>query len=541
MLSFSRKSTQEVPDGVASTHCVAQRGIENVADTLIDLFERAARSHSGRTAVVEPGAGELTYEELDALADQVRDRLVELGVGRGDRVGLQMRKSVDALATVLGILKAGAAYVPVDPDGPVERAAYILADCTAKVVVVEERLAEDLVGEMEACGHRPRVLGVNGTGGGGPLAEAVESATKAEAVHADPDDVSYILYTSGSTGRPKGVILTHRNAVAFVDWCSDTFAPVEEDRFSSHAPLHFDLSILDLYVPLRHGATLVLIDAEAGKNPQGLADLIAEERISIWYSAPSILSMLVQFGRLERHDYPDLRMVFFAGEVFPVKYLRALKERLPRPRYFNLYGPTETNVCTWHEIPEIIDDQRTDPYPIGKVCPHLRGRVVDEDGRDVAPGESGELWITGPNVMRGYWNLPEATERGLVEDDGNCWYRTGDIVREDDAGDLVFQGRRDRMVKRRGYRIELAEIETGLYRHPLVEEAAVLADSDDTGVRITAFLSVGPAARPSIIELRRFCTEHIAEYMVPDRFEFRERLPRTSTDKVDYQSLRASG
>jgi acyl-coenzyme A synthetase/AMP-(fatty) acid ligase len=275
-----------------------------------------------------------------------------------------------------------------------------------------------------------------------------------------------------------------------------------------------------------------------GKDPLGLADLIAETGITVWYSAPSILSMLAQFGKLERHDYSKLRIVFFAGEVFPVKHLRLLKDLIPHPRYFNLYGPTETNVCTWYEIPRTIAPDRTAPYPIGKVCAQLRGIVVDEDGADVAKGGEGELCIAGPNVLCGYWNLPEQTSRAFLPGRAHGpWYRTGDIVIEGDDGDLIFVGRRDRMVKRRGYRIELAEIEAGLYRHPSIKEAAVIALKDqDGGVRIRAFLSTGDR-KPSLIELKRFCAEALPIYMVPDDFSFRDALPKTSTDKIDYQRL----
>jgi acyl-coenzyme A synthetase/AMP-(fatty) acid ligase len=259
----------------------------------------------------------------------------------------------------------------------------------------------------------------------------------------------------------------------------------------------------------------------------------------VWYSAPSILAALAQYGKLERHRFAALRSVLFAGEVFPVRHLRALTRLVPHPRYYNLYGPTETNVCTWHEIPAPVPDDRTQPYPIGRVCANLRGIIVDEGGAEVAKGSEGELCIAGPNVMRGYWNLPEQTARAFLpgRSDGP-WYRTGDIVFEPPDGELTFAGRRDRMVKRRGYRIELAEIEAGLYRHPAVKEAAAVARQDEEGgVRIRAFLTFAEGRRPSIIELKRFCAESLPIYMVPDDFAFRDSLPRTSTDKVDYQAL----
>ncbi|MCB1966764.1 MAG: AMP-binding protein, partial [Candidatus Accumulibacter sp.] len=321
------------------------------------------------------------------------------------------------------------------------------------------------------------------------------------------------------------------------------FAPTAADRFSSHAPFHFDLSILDVHVCLKHGATLVLVGEDIGKDAPRLAQLIADERISIWYSAPSILALLAQFGNLARHDYSALRQVLFAGEVFPVKHLRALCELLPKPRYFNLYGPTETNVCTWHEVPLPVPPERSTPYPIGKVCSHLRACVLDEQGVTVTRGSEGELAIAGPGVMQGYWALPEQTARGFFNaNDGTAWYRTGDIVTEAEDGCYTYLGRRDRMVKRRGYRVELGEIEASLYRHAGIKEAAVIAFADElAGVSITAFLSSRADKRPSLIEIKRFCAENLPLYMIPDRFSWLDSLPKTSTDKIDYQRLKTRG
>jgi len=336
-------------------------------------------------------------------------------------------------------------------------------------------------------------------------------------------------------------MLSHRNGTSFVNWCIDTFQPRRSDRFSSHAPLHFDLSILDIYTAFASGGTLVLVSEETGKDPARLADLISKSRISVWYSAPSILTLLVQYGDLQKYDYSSLRMLLFAGEVFPVKHLRALKSLLPKPQYFNLYGPTETNVCTFYEIPSDIPAERTEPFPIGRVCSHLEAKVFDEDGREVLKGERGELCIQGPSVMQGYWNLPEQTGRAFWGASGERWYRTGDIIVEEPDGDYVLIGRRDRMVKRRGYRVELGEIEAALYRHPTVKEAAVIALADpDSGVRIRAFVSCQDGKRPSIIEMKQFCMGILPPYMIPDLFSFKDSLPKTSTDKIDYQTLKES-
>src|SRR5688572_449646 len=460
---------------------------------------------------------------------------------------MYLAKSIDGVAALCGILKAGAAYVPVDPGAPPPRNAFIMSNCRVSAVVVERRFLDKLKEEWSAAGDFPPVIALDGAGAGEALRHALDAldaeGRAAPTTTATPagDALAYILYTSGSTGKPKGVMLSHENATSFVDWCSEVFGPTEQDRFSSHAPFHFDLSILDIHVALKHGACLVLVPEERGKDPAHLAQLIAEQRISIWYSAPSILSLLAQFGNLDRQDCSALRMVLFAGEVFPVKHLRTLAALLPVPRYFNLYGPTETNVCTFHEVPTPIPGERTSPYPIGKVCSHLQAKVIDERNALVPAGGEGELCIAGRGVMQGYWELPEQTARGfIVDDDGTRWYRTGDVVVEEPGGVYIYRGRRDRMVKRRGYRVELGEIEAGLYRHPRVKEAAVVAVPDEeAGVKITAFLSCREGAPPSLIEMKRFCAENLPLYMVPDRFSWHDALPKTSTDKIDYQKLKA--
>lgn len=511
--------------------------------TLAALFARTAERFGGRIAVSDQGTATITYAELDRLAGQVRRRLVQAGVVPGDRVGVYLHKSIDSVAAILGILKAGAAYVPVDPGSPSARAAYTLTNCGVRAAFVERPMLDGLLSEAAALGGAIPAIPIESVGGGAGLRAAlagVEPDLSPSPPRA-PADLAYILYTSGSTGRPKGVCLSHEAAISYVDWCSEVFRPTETDVFSSHAPFHFDLSILDLYLAFKHGSTLVLIGEELGKDPQKLATLIADTRISMWYSTPSILSLLAQYGRLERHDYGALRVVNFAGEVFPVAQLRVVTRLLPHPRYFNLYGPTETNVCTYHEIPLPVPDERTEPYPIGRCCEHLRCRVVDLDDRDVARGDEGELIVAGPGIMSGYWQLAEQNARAfLVDPDGTPWYHTGDLVVEQADGVFLFHGRRDRMVKRRGYRIELGEIEAGLARHPLVGEVAVVALPDnEAGVKIKAWLSPKNGEKPSLIQLKQFCVDVLPRYMAPDLFEFVPALPRTSTDKIDYQGLKA--
>ena len=360
----------------------------------------------------------------------------------------------------------------------------------------------------------------------------------ADIVARHSDDLAYILYTSGSTGIPKGVMLTHRNAASYVDWCTEIFSPNEHDRFSSHAPFHFDLSILDIYVPIKHGARVDLIPDELGKSPRELATFISSHKITVWYSTPAILSLLAEFGQLEKLDYSALRLVLFAGEVFPVKQLRKVTIQWPTPAYYNLYGPTETNVCTYAPIPLPVPESRTEPYPIGWACSHCTALVLDPENQAVNSGEEGLLYISGPSVFSGYWARPTETAAVFIERDGVRWYNTGDVVREDATDGYIYVGRRDRMVKRRGYRIELGEIESALYRHPAIQEAAVISSSHpESGVRIICYIATQDGSQQSIVDMRTFCNQNLPAYMNPDVFIFVDSLPRTSTNKINYQAL----
>jgi amino acid adenylation domain-containing protein len=502
-------------------------------------LSESAKLHPERIAVEEPSGRSLSYRQLDAASDAVGDQLRSHGVLAGDRVGLYLEKSIASVISIFGILKSGAAYVPVDPHGPPERNLFIFANCSVRAAITDssrlERLkAADREGTFR--GH----LNLQTTSD----AASVPLVLMQGPEHCAPCPVSealaYILYTSGSTGRPKGVMHSHRTALSFVDWCSEEFSPAAEDRFSSHAPFHFDLSILDLFVSIKHGAAVVLIGEELGKQPMRLAPTIASSKISVWYSTPSILRLLVEFGQLDKIDLSSLRLVLFAGEVFPIKHLAALHRLIPKPRYYNLYGPTETNVCTYFEADQRLIEAQERPLPIGRVCSGDEALVVDASGGVVEQGDDGELLISGGSVMLGYWDLKEQNDHAFhIGKSGRAWYRTGDIVREHEPGVFIYLGRRDRMVKRRGFRVELGEIEVALNNHPDVSEAAVVARSDPDGqLSVEAFLAWSAHAVPSILALKKYCSGVLPSYMVPDRFRFLPSLPKTSTDKIDYQKLK---
>jgi amino acid adenylation domain-containing protein len=512
---------------------------------LADYLEASAALYPHHPAVVDSGGNSITYEELNLQVDALAGFLSMSGIGPGDRVGMMVPKSISAIVAIFGIMRAGAAYVPVDPSAPIERGSRILTDCQVAAIIIDDRLLEavpDSEHQLRAIitvgseGHRD-FSGQKTT----PLPVVLQSGKSMTPAPGSASDLAYILYTSGSTGMPKGVMISHSNVLSFVEWFSSTFAPQPQDRFGNSAPLHFDASVLELYPALKYGATVYLVSDDLSKNPKELGRFIVINRLTVWFSTPTALVFLTQFGDLSARDASSLRLVLFGGEIFPVKHLRELQQQWPSPRYYNLYGPTEITVaCTYARIPAPIPADREKPFPIGFPCSHCQTLVLDSDGREVPEGEEGFLHISGPSVSAGYWNRPAENAAAFVYRDNVRWYNTGDVVRWDPAEGFSYLGRKDRMIKRRGYRIELDEIERTLHLHPQVQEAAVVSVPDaDAGVKIVAFLALRQSHARSVIELKTFCSSKLPSYMSPDRFIFQDRLPRTSSAKLDYQELKA--
>jgi L-proline---[L-prolyl-carrier protein] ligase len=510
-----------------------------------ELLRAAARSHSAGIAVVE-GERELSYAELDARSDSLAAALLNRGVAPGDRVGLVLEKSLEAVIAVYGVLKAGAVYVPLDDQAPAHRLGYIARDAGIECVVSSQAKRKVCLAMIDAGVPLRLVVGADAEPGEAQLraerepewltwSAVADFALEAPPVAADPDALAYILYTSGSTGEPKGVMLSHANGLAFVEWAAKEVAVGPGDRLSSHAPFHFDLSTFDLFAATCGAATVVLVPRELSIFPVMLARFITEQEITVWYSVPSALIALVLRGELESASLGKLRTIIFAGEVFPVKYLARLMELVPGARYLNFFGPTETNVCTWYEVPSGAPP--TAELPIGRPLPGVGAAIVRDDGAPSPAQELGELVIEGPTVMHGYWRDPERTERTLSIGGETRRYRTGDLVRLRADGELLFAGRRDSQIKTRGYRVELGEIEAALNAIDVVVEAAVVAVPDEAITnRLRAFVVTSePVAEARLL---RLCRERLPSHMIPDEIELRAELPKSSTGKVDRRALR---
>ena len=491
---------------------------------LHEWLRESAAARPDSVALIEEER-ETTFGELFAQAQSLALRFCEHGIQPRDRIALALPKSTDAIVAVYASLLAGAIYVPIHPRWPRERLDRALAECGARLLI-------------DGNGPRPRITDLRA---GSTIAwpePAMRQGNPARVPQVSllrpgklpvmrSEDTALILFTSGSTGQPKGVELTHRAVSAFVRWTAREFQIVAGDRIACPSPLGFDLSTFDIFNMALRGATAVLAPDNIVWMPRFLVRFLRESRVSCWYSVPSILAGMLREGGMAAHSYPDLRLILFAGEVFPAPALAKLLAAAPDALCANLYGPTETNVVTWCPVPPCFDGSQ--PLPIGHPCPYAKVRI-DEN--------SGELLAGGDSLMRGYWNRPDETECRMVTLDGVTYYRTGDRVSRAPDGNYLFAGRLDRQIKRRGFRIELGEIEAALLgQEDILESAVVAVEDGQKGIVIAAFIRLSSPGAVTLADLKAFCGRRLPPYMLPDRFHFLDAITKGNRGKIDYLAL----
>ncbi|WP_437290235.1 amino acid adenylation domain-containing protein [Sorangium sp. So ce406] len=484
------------------------------------LFEAQAAQAPERTALLFEGAP-VSYGELNRRANQLAHHLRARGVGRGALVGVCMPRSPNMIVALLAVLKAGGAYVPLDPTYPRDRLAFMIEDARPALLIAQAELLAALPAAL------PPVVRL----GESEPAFAHERADDPDA-GALPDDLAYVIYTSGSTGRPKGVLIEHRSLSAFAEAQRKLLGVEPGTRVLQFTRLSFDVSVMEIFVPLFAGGVVCLARAEALMPGPGLVDLLRQQRIQMAMLTPSAL-MAVPFDAL-----PDLRVLCVAGEVCPAE----LPRRWARGRRFlNGYGPTEATVLATSAeyAPDVARPT------IGRPLPNTQVYVLDAHGQPAPIGVPGELHIGGIGLARGYLNRDDLTASRFVraafpEAQGARLYRTGDLVRWLPDGEIDFLGRLDEQVKIRGFRIELGEIEAVLASHPDVVEAAVVTRQHAPGdVRLAAFF-IPRGGRADAGALRRFLSERLPDYMVPPVLAPLERWPQTPSGKIDRRALAAS-
>jgi amino acid adenylation domain-containing protein len=518
---------------------------------LQDWITRQAYRRPEALAVV-CGETRLTYAQVDRLSTQLARLLDEGGCRRGDRVALLMPKSAMAIVALLGIYKADAVYVPLDPSSPASRLKKILESCENRWLLaagpVGPLLAE--LGSDEAW--RPQVqigwlddpppldprLNIRFTIADVRRCPAVPLPTRN-----GPDDPAHILFTSGSTGTPKGVVITHANVISTIEWGVKYFSVGPSDRLSGHFPLHFDLSFFDMFSAAAVGAELHLVPPELNVLPSQLVAFIRRSEITQWFSVPSVLSYLARFNVAGFNDFPALKRMLWCGEVLPTPSLIYWMKRLPHVTFTNLYGPTETTiVSSYYTVPACPDDPQAS-IPIGVPCDGEELFVLNESLAPAPPGEIGDLYIGGTGLAQGYWRDPERTAAVFVADPqrpSERIYKTGDLARIGDDGLVYFLGRSDSQIKSRGYRIELGEIEAALNTVAGVEQSAVVAlqtGGFEGAVICCAYVpSAGAALTPAA--LRRELGRLIPAYMLPARWLVAGHLPVNANGKIDRRRVR---
>jgi amino acid adenylation domain-containing protein len=512
--------------------------MSDAGDGSADVPLGALAACDERPAIIEPERGQVSYAALERLAAGVAARLIRAGVQPGERIGLCLGRSTDAIAAMLGALRAGCAYVPVDPGAPAERNAAIHVDCAVRTTLIEAPLADAYDAAVRRRGGRIDLQPLRAVGLGHAIAEWAGSDAdprRRERDAASRPAIACLLYTSGSTGQPKGWQMSRAAVEVFVGWARRRFAIGARDVLVNHAPFTFGMSLLDIYGSLGAGAVVVIAPDAMRPFAHHMADLLTRMRATVFFATPAILSRLGALPDLERRDWAALRIIPFGGEVFPAPLLERLRRRLPHVRYVNCWGSTETNIALSYEIP--AGATLTAPPPIGRPCEHYAARVIDDDGADVSPGTVGELALRGEGLTTGYVNQPAwRGERLLPATDGGApWYRTRDLVVEHATGELHYVGRIGRMVKIRGHRVEPGEIERRLYEHSAIREAAVVAVDGADGLELVAHLA-GPVR--TTVELKEFCAGTLPAYMVPARFVFHDALPRSGRGKIDFARLR---
>jgi amino acid adenylation domain-containing protein len=502
--------------------------------SLADCFEQICRSFPDRTAIT-CGRESISYGDLNQEADRIALGLLgthsqSQADGSPQIVAIYLDRSIAQIAAMLGVVKAGFAYLPIDSTYPAARVAQTLEDAAPFAVVTDSRLAAGL----------PEISG----------AVLMHDRLDASATGLDPtqkstaDSLAYVMYTSGSTGKPKGVLVTHGNVMRLFTQTDHWFHFNEDDVWTMFHSFAFDFSVWEIWGPLLTGGRLVIVPFEVSRSTEEFYALLSEERVTVLNQTPSAFSLLDQVEEAGPVLPLALRYVIFGGEALQYRALRNWFKRHgdAKPQLINMYGITETTVHVTYRVVSETDAHAETDSPIGEPIPDLQLYVLDGDLKPVAEGEEGELCVGGAGVAKGYLNRPELTAQRFIADPfgkpGSLLYRSGDLARRRADGQLVYLGRNDNQVKINGFRIELGEVEAAIAEYPGIRQVFVTAHTDHTGrQRLAAYFVTESGIKLEAHTLREFLTPRSPAQMIPAFYIQMESFPLTNNGKVDRKAL----
>lgn len=505
------------------------------------FLERSAATHPDKTALVCDNR-RLSYGWIEEQSNRLAYGLVANGIERGDRVAVYLDNSAETVLSIFAILKAGAVLVLVNPASKAEKLTYLLNDSGAKALITRDDKVRRAGSDWR---ETPALEFVLVAGDGLRVAPAAQrlilwkdltdtaGGLPPPAKRSIDQDIAALIYTSGTTGTPKGAIMTHFNMVAAATSVAAYLGNTPADVILNVLPLSFSYGLYQVLTGFQAGATVVL--ERSFTYPHAVLQRLMDERATGFAIVPTIAAVLLQMD-LTDYRFPALRYLTNAGAALPSEHVKQLRRLLPHTSLYLMYGLTECKRVSYL-LPDQVDRR---PTSVGKPMPNVEAYIVNEEGKQLPRGEVGELVVRGANVMRGYWNLPEETDKVLKPGPvpGERVLYTGDLFRSDNEGYLYWIGRRDDMIKSRGEKISPKEVENVLYQLAAVSMAAVVGVPDPLlGQAVKAVITLKIGAHLTEAEVLRHCARHLDDFMVPKLLEFRESMPRTAAGKIDRREI----
>ncbi len=477
-----------------------------------------------QTVFIDYDGTKVSAAEFSKLIVIFENFFLSKQISPGQRIGLYFERSVRFVAAIIAVIRTGGVVVPLDFNSVPERALSVFLDAEISFALSDSPKLKELAAEKFPILSVPEVKNAS------PVLQKNSYIGR-------PEDPAYLAYTSGTTGRPKGAILSHRAIHGYLTWFASVAS--SSDRFVMALPFSTTVSFVDTFSVFYTGCTGIVFAEKLLKEPKEFVTHMKKNQTTVLMVTATSLHMLMNYGELSQENVPSLKKVLFGASAYPTDQLRTLRGKLPDVEISHLYGNTETGIICSYTLPQKFTTEDDVFMPVGKLLPHLRARLERNIPDMDFPENEGEMWVSGANILTGYWNRPDQTLKKVVADeDGTVWYRTGDVAQEVTPGCYRLIGRVDRIFKKNGYQVEPEEVERHLSLLSEISNLAVIPQKRASGETLVyAYVIKAPDAELSVIKLKKYCAEKLPSHMVPDRFIFMAEFPKTTSGKIDYIKL----